>query len=384
MADAEVQELLDRAAAELGAGVALGDADDRLIAYTADNGVTDSLRELGITHLRTLEESRSWFEQWGIRDAVRPIRTPAEPSLGALERWCVPVRYRGVHFGYVWILDAGALGENELRPAVEAAARIGARLYEQRLASQVDTDLLRLLLLPSEIEEDALRAYPHHGPVAIIVAGGSRGDELTPAVLSDLSLGVKRAADKDPSRTVLAGMIAGLGVLLAPLGESEDLEPARRLAMDVRAQVARVNGDAEIVAAVGGATELHEASRSYSDAQRALRMVRALPDLGPVVLWDELGVFRPLALLPSSELDGRALDPRVKRLVDDDALALTAETFLDLASNVQATAERLYLHRTTLYQRLERIEELYHLDLLHNGDHRLVAHLGLKLARLTT
>ena len=50
----------------------------------------------------------------------------------------------------------------------------------------------------------------------------------------------------------------------------------------------------------------------------------------------------------------------------------TAETFLDLAGDVQATA-RLFVHRTTLYQRLDRIDQLYKLDLRRSGDHRLIA-----------
>jgi len=51
----------------------------------------------------------------------------------------------------------------------------------------------------------------------------------------------------------------------------------------------------------------------------------------------------------------------------------TAETFLDLAGDVQATAARLFVHRTTLYQRLDRIDQLYKLDLRRSGDHRLIA-----------
>ena len=76
------------------------------------------------------------------------------------------------------------------------------------------------------------------------------------------------------------------------------------------------------------------------------------------------------------------LDVRVRDLVADAALAATAETFVDLAGNVQETAARLNVHRTALYQRLERIAVLYKLDLRQSGDHRLITHLGPKLARV--
>jgi DNA-binding PucR family transcriptional regulator len=111
-------------------------------------------------------------------------------------------------------------------------------------------------------------------------------------------------------------------------------------------------------------------------------MVRAMPDLGPIIAWDDLGVFRALALLPSDEVENSVLDPRVRDLLADEGLAATAETFLDLAGDVKETAARLYIHRTTLYQRLDRIAALYKLDLRHRGDHRLLAHLGFKLARV--
>jgi len=111
-------------------------------------------------------------------------------------------------------------------------------------------------------------------------------------------------------------------------------------------------------------------------------MARAMPDLGPIVAWDDLGVFRALALLPPDDVEHEVLDPRVRQLLENEELAMTAETFLDLAGNVQETAGRLYVHRATLYQRLDRITALYRLDLRRNGDHRLLTHLGLKLAKV--
>jgi len=87
---------------------------------------------------------------------------------------------------------------------------------------------------------------------------------------------------------------------------------------------------------------------------------------------------------PTSSGRARPLDPRVRARLADPDLAATAETFFELAGNVQATAIRLHLHRATLYYRLDRISTLYHLNLRQSGDHRLLTHLGLKLARLTS
>ena len=60
----------------------------------------------------------------------------------------------------------------------------------------------------------------------------------------------------------------------------------------------------------------------------------------------------------------------------------TLETYLDVAGNAQLTAERLNLHRTSLYYRLQRVEQLADTD-LKNGLERLALHLTIKIARMT-
>ncbi|TYB57487.1 PucR family transcriptional regulator [Nonomuraea sp. PA05] len=64
-----------------------------------------------------------------------------------------------------------------------------------------------------------------------------------------------------------------------------------------------------------------------------------------------------------------------------EQLAVTLEAFLDNAGDVQLTAEQMFVHRTTLYYRLQRIEELTGVQLA-SGEDRLAFHLGLKVARL--
>jgi DNA-binding PucR family transcriptional regulator len=83
--------------------------------------------------------------------------------------------------------------------------------------------------------------------------------------------------------------------------------------------------------------------------------------------------------MPKSELH-----PGIERLLADRAhlpLLKTLETYLDLAGSVVETARALRLHRTSLYYRLQRVEELAGTD-LKNGDERLSLHLSIKLARL--
>ena len=295
--------------------------------------------------------------------------------------------YGGRHLGYIWLLDAGTMAETDLGPAIDAASDIGAVIYRRRLSAQVDADLLRLLLVPNPeneaaaAEARALGTFAPSGPVAVIVLGttDANPDEV---IVNDLELAVQRAAEQPGTAGALAGAIAGTGVLLVALRSRDDFAPVTHLAEKARVLATHIHHGVETVAGIGGATELESASRSYALARRALRLVRAVPDLGPVAAWDGLGVFRVLALLPMTDIEGSVIDPRVRDLLQDAGLASTAETFLDTAGSVQETAARLYIHRTTLYQRLDRIETQYKLDLRTRGDHRLITHLGLKQARV--
>ncbi|HEX5247467.1 MAG TPA: helix-turn-helix domain-containing protein [Gaiellaceae bacterium] len=388
MPEPDIQALLDSAAAELQAPITLEDRDFRLLAHTDHTGVIDEVRQSMIIGRRATPEVRAWFEQWRPDGARDPFRTPADTDLGVLERWCVPVQFHGTTVGYLWILDTRGIEEAELGGTLDIAEQLGALLYRRRLASQADSDLLRLLLIPNPDNEAAasearsLSTLTRDGPTAVIAAGPSKAEELSPATLGDLTLVVQRAAEQAGSDGVLAGLIGDIGVLLLPLRRQDNLALARRLAENVTRLGRHAVHDLDVVAAIGSTRPLARASDSFVEARRALRMIRAMPDLGPVAAWDDLGVFRALAALPSDDLEERVLDARVRQLIDDPMLAATAETFLDLAGDVQATAAQLFIHRTTLYQRLDRIAELYKLDVRRNGDHRLIAHLGFKLAHV--
>ena len=387
MPETDVQAVLDSVAAELGAPVTLEDRDFRLLAHTDHSDGIDEVRQAMIVGRRATPTVRAWFEQWEPNKADRPFQTPADRTLGVLERWCIPVSFRSVSLGFLWVLDTRGIRESELGGAIEAADQIGALLYRRRLSSQADADLLRLLITPRPESEGvaaearSLGTYPHNGLIAVIVVGTSTEEQQTPTGLSDLTLVMQRAAEQVSSDAVLAAVISGLGVLLVPLRRRDD-SASRRLAETVRRLAQHVSYDLDLLTAIGGPKDLEHASQSYAEARRTLRMIRAMPDLGPIAAWDDLGVFRALAHLPNCDLESEVLDPRVRRLLADDSLAATAETFLDLAGDVQRTAASLFVHRTTLYQRLDRIAALYELDLRRSGDHRLLTHLGLKLVRV--
>jgi GAF domain-containing protein len=382
----DVQALLDGLAAELASSLALEDVDQRLVAHTDQGGAMDEVRLASILGRRATSEVRSWFEQWGIRDATEPVRTPAGGALGALARWCVPVRYRGTLLGYVWVLDDGRLQVGDLGDAVEVAGQIGSLLWRRRLAERADAELVRLLVLRRDTDEDPAiaDAYPHRGAVAIVVVGTLDGSDLERSSLAEALLAARRAGESFPPGTLVSGAVGGLVVAIVPLRDTADLGPARRYAASLRLLAGRQLRGLDLAAGVGGASaSVADVGRGHAEARRALRIARAIPGLGPVAAWDDLGVFRALALVPPDQVASSALDPRVRTLLAAPALARTAEAFLDLAGDAAATSARLSIHRATLYQRLARIRTLTGLDLMRSGEDRLAAHLGVRLVLLT-
>jgi sugar diacid utilization regulator len=81
------------------------------------------------------------------------------------------------------------------------------------------------------------------------------------------------------------------------------------------------------------------------------------------VSWDALGAWRLIIDAPR-DLTVAQLHPAAETLASlpRDDLLTTGRTVHDLG-DVTAAAERLHLHRTTLYYRLDRIAELTGVDL---------------------
>ncbi len=296
----DIQLLLDGLAGDLGASLALEDLDQRLLAHTDHATPIDDVRLASLLGRRATPEVRAWFEQWGIRDADGPVRTPPGPEIGALARWCLPVRFRRTALGYVWILDDGRLAPDDLGPAADVAGQIGGLLYRRQLAERADAELLRLLVLPHEADDGALAdAYPHRGPLALVAAGRADGDDLERAALAEAVIAARRAAESFPPGTAIAAGIGGLVAAAVPLRATGDLGPAHRFAASVIAHATRQLRGLELAVGIGGvATGAGGASASHAEARRALRIARALPAFGPIAAWDALGVFRALALIP--------------------------------------------------------------------------------------
>jgi sugar diacid utilization regulator len=364
------------------------------VAYSRQFDPIDSVRRDSILHRATSPELMSWFRSFGILGSRRALRIPAHPELDILARICAPAWYRDRLLGFLWLIDTEeAICDNHVAEIEKAADHAALMLYEERLAQRLVVQALTHLLSPSEELRDAAasqlvdQSLLREGePIAVVVLQALPPSDQNLAVIEEALLDVGWEA---PTGALLRLACSDHGVLLVRLRSIDDDSFATTMARAGREALCRRLADRSeparrVVATIGDPqSELRRAVSSYRQARLGTKVASAIPAIGDLVRWRDLGVFRALAQLPNREAIESALDPRVAALLNsgDEAVVATLETYLDLAGDAKATAELLHLHRGTLYYRLDKAQRLAGID-VHNGYDRLAVHLGLKLAKL--
>jgi PucR-like helix-turn-helix protein/diguanylate cyclase with GGDEF domain len=375
----ECQEFVDEVCELLGIPATLEGRDFGLIAYGAhdgvDEGAVDPVRTRSILGRGSTAAVRAWFESFGIARARGPVRIPPEPAAGVLTgRVCLPVRHGGVVYGYIWLLDGGALALDDPRLATAAARaeRIGALLAAEARAGDRLAALLRAALAappgtpgtpgtpgPADELAAALGASAR-GPLTIVAVAPWPGSLAAPA-------GV-------PGAIALCEMATGGDAVLAVL-----TRPGSARAVAERLRDAGGGDGGGAAAGIGAERQGVEGlAAAWREALAAARAAGAQARFAGVAEWAGIGPYRLLTALPAGDPDPAAA-PLL--LPEHRELARTAEAFLDHAGRAAVAAAALGIHRQTLYYRLAGIERLTGLD-LGKGEDRLLLHMALKAARL--
>lgn len=396
MLSADLQALVDDVAERLDAPAVLEDEEQRMIAYSSHTTPIDEIRRESILRRETQPRVRDWFRGFGIAQSPGPLRIPRAEQLGILGRLCVPVRCHGRLTGFLWFIDDdGSLSDGQVALAVRAAGHAGLLMYEDRLAEKRAASALGQLLSASDElrgtaaqqvqDEDLL---PGKAPAAIVVVGvAGAGDARSRLAITE-GLG-------DVTRRHQRGELLGLAfqdhfaILVRTGGETgRAIDRAREMGCEAREalmrRLARLAPQARAMAGIGDPyARLEDVYRSYRQARLAARTAAEIPSFGAAALWRDLGVYRAISLLPGPEAADAALDPRFEQLlaVGDSGVLEALETYLDLCGDGQAAAERLYVHRGTLYYRLKKAQRVCGID-VHDGRDRLAIHLSFKIARL--
>lgn len=394
----ELEPVLDRLAADLDRQVVLEGADFEVLAYSRKQGTIDQVRVDTILSRHAPVAVRRWLRGRGIEAAEGPLRIDAAPRLGMLARICVPVRAdRGELLGALWCIDSDdSITPEQLRAAEHVTPLVAATLLRGRESAASDRsarqNALRRLLLGADDEAAAARAELERdqmleadGPVSVHLLQ-RRPDPAGRAT------GHRDDRDDQALRTALERVRCGLrsrrcGYFVAD-GEGVFVcaEPAADQVAEKLLHAARqATRGVSLVVAESGIGRPEDVRELLDQARQAARVARVIERFHPVARWDQLGVYQLLsALQDSSEGASPAAHRGLEALFAADgrgSLVETLECYLDNGGDIKATAGQLALHRTSLYYRLERIEELAAVD-VRSGEDRLALHLGLRLARL--
>ncbi|MFF2964806.1 PucR family transcriptional regulator [Streptomyces sp. NPDC057963] len=398
----ELQQLIDALSARLGRSVAMDDARIRLLAHTAHTGDVDEARIESIMHRGVSAALSAHVARHGAARAADVFTVPPCPEIGfTVERTGMPVRYNGALQGYLWLI--GPATPRDAEALREAAGQAALILHRDHLADEVsrshEREHVRDLVAPDpSVRDEAAAALVEEGlavagPVAALVATASRraGEPLSEQqrLALDLSLDHTRRRLPPARALVLSRPDHALLLTIWPGGRSEGIErTVGELAGVLHEKLVTELGTGPQALCWVGTSGTHrrltEAHVSYREARQATDVARATGVMGPVAAYPRLGVYALLTKLAPDEL-AESIHPGLRRLLEPGSghqdLVETLRTYLDHAGDAQRAAARLHVHRSTLYQRLRRIEELTGLNMSH-GDDRLTAHLGLKMAQL--
>ncbi|WP_330332801.1 helix-turn-helix domain-containing protein [Streptomyces sp. NBC_00536] len=396
----DYQDLVDEISALLGAPATLENRDFRLIAFGAhdseDDLAMDPVRTRSILTRQSTAAVRAWFEGFGITRATEPVRIPAAPEAGVFRgRICLPVRYRGIAQGYVWLLDAEpGPGPEQLAAAMEVAERIGVLMAaEAKAGADLSREFRAVVTAGRGWQRDmavaALRVAlgpGAEGPHAVVCVAPWTG-QAPPSVPGAAAVClVPRTTGDDGAEGPSGFALAVLVRLRSTDLPAPALAAATRLLAGAGAVTAAPAGGpagAAVTAGVGlPRTGLAGLPDAWEQAVAAARAAAAQPLLGPVAQWSAIGPYRMLSALAAAPELVRD-DPAARALLAPAhaELARTAEVFLDCAGQAGRAAAALGIHRQTLYYRLARVEKLTGLD-LDAGEDRLLLHMALKASRL--
>lgn len=373
----DLQELVDDLAEVLDRPVALDDRNWRLLAASAYLDGDDPVRRHSLLARTASEEVASWLHQLGLQNETELIETPENDALGMRPRIVAPVRKHGISLAFLWVIAGETALDSADRQAVEVAAEQVARiLWDRRTHSSAEqaqeADLLAALLDSADPferarAESALAERPGwegETPFALALARVTSAD-----VCAEVGERVRRRWHAD---SLLWRSRGSEVTVLARLAGSP--------ATDVAGLLQSAGVEAAVVAQSSDLGEARVLTRGLSDG---LLVLERLPAAGPVASLEDLGAWPQVARL--WDACGRPERPRLLEALLEHRHAAdlieALEATLDAAGDVAGAAERIHVHRSTLYRRLDLVEELTGLS-LHRGDDLLQAHLALRSWRL--
>lgn len=368
---ADLFRLADAAAAVVDAPVTIEDTNSRVLAYSARQDLTDPARVSTIMGRRIPDDVLARFRSRGVfRELSRGRQTifvPAQQD-GTLPRLIVPIRMGGELLGSMWAVVEGPVSEERAAAFAAAAPVVAMHLLRRRAHTdaqrQASAELLRAVLQGTASPRRAtaelgLADVPHR---VVAVDAGEEGLRL--ALWDRITRGIGRHPHGCELGSLLYLVVAdgeghpGWAELRATLGS-----PA-------------VDDRGRIRAAAGTAVPVAELTRSRTEAEEALGLVRTGLVPRRVVGFEEAWTALALHRVATAAASARAteLGPLGPLIEHDRAehsdYVDTLYAWLRHPGDPRAAARELSIHPNTLRYRLRKVLELVEID-LDDADTRL-------------
>lgn len=369
-----LDDIVESLANLLNRSVTIEDPSLRVLAH-ASPGPIDELRRRSIREGRTPPEFVAYLEEQGIFERLkvdpRPQRVPSIPELGmTLERTIAPIVVGPNLFGYVWIIATeGPLTELDFL-AIEQAATVAALAFtrqqaifeaEQRVKSGLLDDLLDLDTYQDiHALRQTLQKLGLQRGYQVLVLGEFSQNPMGAYTLA--SLVERELASADLHATVVQRLNRLIILLATPDSHTGLVISNRILQRAVR------HGDPLIIGLSRGSNAETQIRQSYGEAAEAYRVGRLLSKNQPGVWpFEKLGFLHWIHQIPGETLTSGHYYRLVCEIAEHDRLQgdeylKTLEAYLDCNGNKQQVSQKLFIHRNTLRQRLQKLNDTWGID----------------------
>jgi len=300
------------------------------------------------------------------------------------DRLAIPIRGGGAPVAYFQLADAGRTPLSSADYGlIDAAASIARDLIDDaeanRTGSSRDWAMSRLLHDDAAVRRAAfVEAVTHRW----LDRGGRtmlRAVLLDDAVgrLQRVAFGRHLAAATHSRTTFVREQDSVVYLVTRDTGADLDLDGT------IREEAARFGVELVSIGSAPHDTASTDLADAAEQARIAADLTAALPELQPASSIGDLGGWVLLHAVAAGSRRLGDFSPAAELLcrAADSLQRETIETYLDSGGQARSACERLHIHRTTLYYRLENMPPLVR-DALDDGMKRSTLHLALKLARL--
>ncbi len=369
-----LEALADSLASILNLSVTIENASSQLLAYTIQ-GPTDLMRDRSVVEGQTPEELVSYLADQGLFEQLRidprPRRVPTAPQLGmTLERIIAPIMIGSHLYGFVWIIAT----DNPLTEldylAIERASTVAALIMsreqavyeaEQRLKNQLMDNLLDPdpYYVIRDLTDTLYKLGLQHGYQILAVGGIS-----DPTSIIRLSSLIETKLRSCGLQVTVVERGQRLIVILGNSNPKQGIDAAHDILQEARRQ-----GCSLVIGLSSASHQTTQLRQCYQEAIEALQVGMTLsPEQSRVWAFEDLGVLHWLHSLPSEVRSANRYQRVVEEIIEYDLqhkteFFKTLEVYLDHLGNAQQAAVELFIHRNTLKQRLDKIEQIWNLDL---------------------